>query len=139
MDMNHQVSKKTVAEAHRTRRGIATADLMGIPAGDTAPQAPTGRSPLLGVRPARQVSASRAAAGAVCSGWARSIPGRNAPPAVNWSAPTGLSTARSVACHAVSRVNAHVNTASNLSHREHIPGRPSSARLSLTRITQMRF
>ena len=53
-DINHQISKRIVAEAQRTGRGIAVEQLTGIRA-RYGLQAPTGRAALVGVRSTRRV------------------------------------------------------------------------------------
>ena len=54
-DVNHQISKRIVAEAERTGRGIAVEQLTGIRDAGTASQAPTGHGAFVGVRPTRLV------------------------------------------------------------------------------------
>jgi putative transposase len=53
-DVNHCISKRIVAEAERSGRGIALEDLKGHPWTGQGSQAPAGHAPLLGLRPTRQ-------------------------------------------------------------------------------------
>jgi hypothetical protein len=124
-DVNHQVSKKTVAEAQSTRRRLASGSDWH-PRPGTAPQAPTDRSPALGPHPARQVPASQAAAGAVPlqldpGALLAAMRHRHLLERANRPdhGPFRCLSSRV-------RVNAQVSTASNPSHREHLLGQPSS-------------
>ena len=69
---NHIIAKTIVTEAERTAARHSPGRTQGHPQAGTAPQAPTGRTPLLGLRPARRLHRLQGQAGRRAPGLRRS-------------------------------------------------------------------